>query len=718
MSIPNNNMNRSLLLSCILLLTLSLQAQNSIWSGESTINWNTGASQAIGAEQFATAEVADRMELTVKPNDFIAWAQVALRDGSWNEIPGASSIALGNDKELYYTDIVTLSYTFTTDFLSTVQQNGLLVVGADFTLYDVSLVKGPGSSGYENAVWIGETDATAGWVALQLPKSCFNNAKVGQYLRLCYTDLQPGAMHTLVNGSWNAIAGYDFYSMSGEYYQYTIDETLLATMQSGGIIINGTGYKLTHVDVIDPGSLTTLTASVPVTNGWLFEDMDPSITVNVNNPYDKDVEATVKLNVKTDKYAAYTTVTKTETVKAGESAGITLSFEAEPGFYNITPTLNGDAVMTAQAFSSGQKSASFNIGVDPEKVVSAPDKQSDFEQFWKNTKTELAAIAPAYKLTEITSKSTDRRKVYLLEYYSLKDVGDTAAIARAYYAEPTGEGTYPCVIHYQGYDGGTDAPWCMGGNDNPDFAELILSTRGQVINNRPPYTNLYGDWFVYGFDSKDHYYYRGAYMDAVRAIEFVAGRDKVDANNIFAEGASQGGALTIAAAALTDIKFRAIAPSIPFMGDFPDYFQLASWPYYPANQKRQDLGMTDEQMYQMLSYFDTKNLATMIKCPVYQSVGLQDETCPPHTNMAPYNNLPASVEKKIVYNALLGHTTAGTWWNSFFQFFKDHMVAPDNIESVTHDEVGDARRYDLMGRPVDMNARGLQIHNGKLILKQ
>jgi len=711
-------MKKTLLLSCSLLLTLSLHAQTSIWSGEANINWNNGGSQAIGAENFANAEVADRMELTLKPNSFVAWAQVALRDGGWNEIPGASSIALGNDKELYYTDTVTVSYTFTTDFLSTIQQNGLLVVGADYTLYDVSLVKGPGSSGYENAVWIGETDATAGWVALQLPASCFKEAKVGKYLRLCYTDLQPGAMHTLVNGSWSAISGYDFYSMSGEYYQYTIDETLLSAMQSNGIIINGTGYKLTHVDVIDPGTLTTLTASVPVTNGWLFNDTAPSITVNITNPYDYDVEAKVNLNVRTDKYEAYKTVTKTETVQAGASASITLSFEAEPGFYNITPTLNGDAVYTAQAFSSGIKPASFNIGVNPEQITSAPDKQSDFEQFWSDTKAELAAIDPEFKLTEIPAKSTDKRKVYLLEFYSLKDLGDTAAIARAYYAEPTGEGSYPCVIHYQGYDGGTGDPWCMGGNDNPEFAELILSTRGQVINNRPPYTNLYGDWFVYGFDSKEHYYYRGAYMDAVRAIDFAASRDKIDANNIFAEGASQGGALTIAAAALADTKLNAIAPAIPFMGDFPDYFQLASWPSYPANQKRQELGMTDEEMYKMLSYFDTKNLATMIECPVYQTIGLQDDVCPPHTNMAPYNNLPSSVEKKIIYNALLGHTTPNTWWNTFFQFFKDHMLTPDNIESIANDEAKDARRFDLMGRPIDKSVKGLQILNGRLIMNR
>ena len=710
-------MKRYSLFCCCLLLTFGIQAQDSVWNGETVINWNKGTSLNIGADKFGTAEVADRMELTLKPNDFVAWAQVALRDGNWTEIPGASSIALGNDVNLYSTDTLTVSFTFTKDFLSTIQQNGVIVTGADFTLYDVSIVKGPGSSGYENAIWIGETDATTGWVALQLPASSFKKTKVGETLRLYYTDLQPGAMHTIVNGSWGAISGYDYYAMSGDYYQYTIDETLLSVMQSGGIIINGTGYKLTHVDVVDPSTLITLTASVPVTNGWLFEGTNPSITVNVTNPYDHEVEAMVKLTIRTDKMESYKAVSKTKTVNAGASVGITLDFEAGPGFYNITPTLNGDAVYTSQPFSNGKKSASFNIGVSPERIISEPDMRIDFEQFWNDTKAELTMIEPRYKLTELAQKSTDKRKVYLLEFYSLKDMGDTSAVARGYYAEPTGEGTFPCIIYYQGYDAGGDV-WCPNGNDSPMYAELVLSTRGQLINNRPPYTNNYGDWFVYGFDSKDNYYYRGAFMDAVRAVDFVAGREKVDSNNIFAEGASQGGALTIAAAALANTRVNAIAPAIPFLGDFPDYFELASWPSYPANQARQQLGMSEEQMYTILSYFDTKNLATMIDCPVYQCIGLQDDVCPPHTNMAPYNNLPASVEKKIVYNALMKHATAGTWWNSFHQFFKEHIIAPGNIEHITNDASKGNRRYDLMGRLVDENYKGALISDGHLFLRR
>lgn len=61
------------------------------------------------------------------------------------------------------------------------------------------------------------------------------------------------------------------------------------------------------------------------------------------------------------------------------------------------------------------------------------------------------------------------------------------------------------------------------------------------------------------------------------------------------------------------------------MGDFPDYFELTNWPAYVARENKGT--MTDAEMYAFLSYFDTKNLAATINCPVITSIGLQDNLC-------------------------------------------------------------------------------------------
>ena len=67
-------------------------------------------------------------------------------------------------------------------------------------------------------------------------------------------------------------------------------------------------------------------------------------------------------------------------------------------------------------------------------------------------------------------------------------------------------------------------------------------------------------------------------MDCVQAVHFMATRSTSDMDNLFAEGSSQGGALSYAAAALSDIPFTAIAPNVAFLGDFPDYFRIVGWP--------------------------------------------------------------------------------------------------------------------------------------------
>ena len=186
--------------------------------------------------------------------------------------------------------------------------------------------------------------------------------------------------------------------------------------------------------------------------------------------------------------------------------------------------------------------------------------------------------------------------------------------------------------------------------------------------------NIYGDWFAYNFGDKDGYYYRGAFMDCVRAVDFMASRPTSDMTRLFAEGSSQGGALSYAAAALSNYPFTAIAPNVAFLGDFPDYFQIVGWPAETAKQCQKKLGMSDEQMYAFLSYFDTKNLATRISCAVLATSGLQDGTCPPHTNLAPFNNLLTSPEnKEYHFYPEMQHDYPKNWYSMIMNFFKERM---------------------------------------------
>ena len=420
-----------------------------------------------------------------------------------------------------------------------------------------------------------------------------------------------------------------------------------------------------------PAELQPLTQSVAVTNNWIF-DTKPAITIHIENPNAVAVEAKVIAKITTDLKKAVTSIEKVVEVPANGTLDVpvTTPEDLAPGFYRAHCIVNNKGART------------FNFGISPEKIVSAPDKQPDFDEYWAAAKEQLAAIDMDAQLTELPTKSTAKRKVYLVELKSVPDSPDGEPVTvRGYYAEPQDGQKHPVILHFYGYDSQKATSWppCPGGNES-EYAEFFFSIRGQMLNNRAAanrvpdgkgdFVNIYGDWFAYNFGVKDGYYYRGAFMDCVQAVRFMATRETSDMTQLFAEGSSQGGALSYAVAALSDYPFTAIAPCVAFLGDFPDYFNIVTWPAETAKANKGS--MTNEEMYAFLSYFDTKNLATRISASVIACSGLQDVTCPPHTNIAPFNNLPTE-DKVFYYYPEMGHEIPADWNKKIMAFFKERM---------------------------------------------
>ena len=429
--------------------------------------------------------------------------------------------------------------------------------------------------------------------------------------------------------------------------------------------------------VVDPAELEDFKLSVPVPeNNWIYSGK-PTFVIHAENPNKVAVKAEAKVRISKDTGDEVTTFTREVEVPASGSLDIDMAVpqELEPGFYK------------AGCYVKGRSARIFGFGVSPEKLASAPDKQADFDTFWEDAKKQLAAIDMKANLIEITGKSSAKCKVYLVELQSVPDglEGDPVTV-RGYYLEPQDGQPHPVLMHFYGYDTIGNYVSCPGAN-NGDYAEFYLSHRGQYINRAPAnkrgdgldmdFTNTYGDWFAFQFGDKNGYYYRGAFMDCVQAVRFMATRPTSDMNNLFGEGSSQGGALSYAAAALSDYPFTAIAPCVAFLGDYPDYFRIVSWPASTAKTAWKKYtethsGLTEADMYTFLSYFDTKNLATRIQCAVIACSGLQDTTCPPHTNTAPFNNLTVT-DKVMYYYPELGHQIPSNWPGLYTKFFKERI---------------------------------------------
>lgn len=650
----------------------TVKVRTNLWEGTQTMGADWSGYVKVAASDFAQAETGNFISVSYTTPES-GYAQMALKTMSsgWPLLTGTDFM------QLTLSTTAEQTVKLTDDMVAELKATGLVVGGCNYTVSRIDLVKEVTTSDTEKGtplttVWTGNTPVSwtgdKSWVTLGA--NCFAEAKAGNKLRFTFSHLANGAQAHLNSSQWGDLPdATEYKSLTSGCFEYAITDAMLAELQSGGCIVNGVGFTLTSVDIVDPTQIPSIVCTVDRSDIKCWEEGEsPKVTVHLQNLESKEQTVTARVDLRTDAYEDFGSYTATATIASGETADAVVDITGlTPGFYHAVVSANYGEL------------ADFNIGYDPTSISSPSDAQPDFTEFWDKAKADLAAVEPNFTLTKIEERSTAKRNVYLVEMQSVDDGDGTPVTIRGYYAEPVAEGTYPVIIVQNGYDSDASIPalnFCPYGDSNEGWIELNVSVRGQVINNREPNANKYGDWFAYNFGKRDAYYYRGAYMDVIRSIDFIASREKAQQNNIFMTGGSQGGALTIAGAAL-DHRVNAIAPAIQFMGDFPDYFKVGAWPASVAKQQQEALGLSDEEMYTMLSYFDTKNLAPYITCPVITCMGLQDPVCPPHTNFAPYNNLTVA-DKQYTVNGELKHETATTWWNDCMKFFNAHMKKADS----------------------------------------
>lgn len=393
--------------------------------------------------------------------------------------------------------------------------------------------------------------------------------------------------------------------------------------------------------------------SQPVHDWWWEKSETPALVLTVSDTDGDGGPAELTVAVRGDREDAPVYFT--------ENISVNLPGDA-PVDVTVNPRLPGAGFYRVSVSEGSDERLAFNIGISPEEVVSRPDSLPGLREFWDKALAELATVPMNATMVELPEKSSDKRKIYFCQYLSLEN--DTVS---GYLAVPVKEGKYPAIIYYNGYNG---TPWDIDPDGMPEWIEFQHWVRGQGPNKS---YNRYDDYIQWNLDDPSKFYYRGGFMDAIRTIDFIESLPQTDTDNIFAEGGSQGGAFTFAAAALDPRRrLRAIAPYIPFLSDYPDYFEIVHWPGDVVKAKAKEIGLDDATLYRNLSYFDIKNLTPWIKVPVLMGVGLQDPVCPPHTNFAGFNNL--NVDREFVIYPLMGHTVEYSDWNPRREkFFRQNM---------------------------------------------
>lgn len=393
--------------------------------------------------------------------------------------------------------------------------------------------------------------------------------------------------------------------------------------------------------------------SINVTTDWItFADTKPFVDVEIKNEDSDTICEKVKLVVTTDTKEASTTISDSVIVPLSNTAKKRISFDATPGFYHCQVIVEDSVVFEK------------NLGYEPTKIIPENDIPDDFDAFWAATIAEVNEMPLHFELTPIDSLSSASHIVYRISFQSTPDLTSNGApvVVGGYLTRPVGKGKFPATINPQGLGTGGEEPWNC---DLEGFCRLELYARGQFFHFANPYT----DWITFGIKNKDTYYYKKAVSDVLMGLRVLKSLDFVDADHLFAFGGSQGGALSIAAAAF-DHSVKAIGVAIPFLGDYPISAKIVNWPAQYLIDTGMKQGLTQDETLQLLSYFDAKNWATRVTCPVVFEFSLQDYICPPRTTMAIYNNLIHAPYKSYKFNPLNQHSASGHFMSDCEALFR------------------------------------------------
>ena len=286
------------------------------------------------------------------------------------------------------------------------------------------------------------------------------------------------------------------------------------------------------------------------------------------------------------------------------------------------------------------------------------EEPAGLDQWWQQRleAARAAAIPP-------------RLMLYKAEIYAPVTVYDTDFSGaggdriKAWYIRPADvDDNTPVVVTFIGYGGGRGLPAEHMLLPALGYAVFVMDTRGQggrwtsgATGDRPGEAGAGPEnarVMTRGITEPEGYYYTRLFLDAARAVE--TARELTGRPQVAVSGASQGGGLALAAAALVPQAVAVCHADVPFLCDIQRAITLA--PDAPYNEVPDFLAHNVDLIpaaLDTLRYVDCALLARRITAQSLLSVGLMDMICPPSTVFAAYNEITAA--KDIAVHPFTGH---------------------------------------------------------------
>ena len=273
--------------------------------------------------------------------------------------------------------------------------------------------------------------------------------------------------------------------------------------------------------------------------------------------------------------------------------------------------------------------------------------------FWDKTRAELdeVEINASVEPVEDPDVFTIEGRIKTRTIYRVIMSSFQGTKIRAWYtvpaANPPAQG-WPAIMEVPGYGGTMPLPSHLS---QFGYATLSLFPRSQGESLKE-WEIESGTRLVYNVTDRERYYYRGAYMDCVRGVDFLDTRQEIDSSRIGVWGFSQGGGLTLATASL-DQRVTAAVAGVPWLCDFPAAANITTAPYVELHHWLAEHPGERDQAMSTLTYFDQLSLADGIRCPVLVGSSIEDEVHPLRTVMPVFESIRSM--KSIIVNPDLEH---------------------------------------------------------------